>query len=431
MMTNIILMGLGMGALLTLFLPFSPMTIDVVNLKRETVLWIYRNRKVFWAVAILALGGLLLRSGLQTWGAGPAVPGAATWFWATLGCVAVMAMMFWTGYVPFVMTPPRAGQILTADEADKALKPDSSVLGLVRDGEARAYPRDLIARPHYLNDKVGGTALTVSYCILCNSGIAMKSEIGGKPMSLHSVTAYNNNIIYRDPERDNYIQQLDGEIIAGPDAGKTVETLPLLMTTWDDWKRLHPDTTVYFSPPRTLRDKMVNRMLMMMIPIEKLARRTAPWHRIRGTLDPRLPAMSLVLGVEHNGARCAYPIDRTAKAQVIDDTLGGDPVAVFHDPAHSLASVYDRRVDGTVLTFTPVTGRTDGVVAQDSATGSLWSIHGAACEGPYKDQQLRELPHFNKLFWFSWALFRPGTRVYGADAKGQDKDTAAEAPAGT
>lgn len=415
---NLALYAVGVGAILTIFLPFSPMTIDLVMVSRAKQIAIYRNRRLLWSVGGFALGLLALRSALAAWlpesAAAQAIAmdsGGAGWFWVTVGSAAALAFAFWSGYVPYVMTPPSTVKILSAAEADRDLSPDTTVLGLFHGGEARAYPREQLSRPHYVKDTVGGTPLTVSYCILCNSGIAFKSELGGRPLDLMSVTAYNNNIIFLDPERGNFLQQLDGRIIDGPDAGEQLESLPLLVSSWQEWKSLHPDTKVYFAPPTGLRDRMVDMMLQMMIPIEKLSRRDAPWHRITGTLDTRLPAMAFVFGVERGGARCAYPVAELEREGVVNDTLGGEPLAVFYDTRHALGSVFSRQAEGRSLTFQPAGDGHPEAVARDDETGSFWDIHGRGVAGPLSGAQLQEIPHFNKLFWFSWALFKPGTRI--------------------
>ena len=98
---------------------------------------------------------------------------------------------------------------------------------------------------------------------------------------------------------------------------------------------------------------MVDWMLGWMIPVKKLAARRAPWHRIRGTLDSRLPAMSFVLGVEVNDARCAYPVTELQHQKIVNDELGGIPIAIFLDTDSDIARVYTRQVDGRSLTFQP------------------------------------------------------------------------------
>jgi len=43
--------------------------------------------------------------------------------------------------------------------------------------------------------------------------------------------------------------------------------------------------------------------------------------------------------------------------------------------------------------------------------GSQWDITGTATDGNYASQSLQGVPHYNKIFWFSWALFKQNTRV--------------------
>ncbi len=399
-----VLYGVGLVVALVIYLPFSPMTIDLVNLPRGAQIAIHRSRRILWTITIAAFAALIVRGALGL--------ASSAWLEAAVITVALLAIAFWSGYVPFVMTPPKNPRLMDADEADRVVKPDDVVLGLAEGGEAHAYPRDLIARPHFFPDTVAKTPFTVSYCILCNSAMAFRSELDGRPLALECVTAYNNNIIYFERGRGNYIQQLDGRVFSGPDRGKALEPYPLVQTSWAEWKRLHPETKLYYAPPATLRDKMVGAMLQMMIPVHRLARRKKPWHRIRGKLDGRLPAMSFVFGVELGGETCGYPVSALRDDPVLNDTVGGEAVVVFYDPEGDVGAVFSRQVDGRSLTFRKAEGRGEGIVAEDEETGSLWDLTGRAREGELAARTLDAVPHYNKLFWFSWALFKPETRVY-------------------
>lgn len=400
------LYAIGLATALLIYMPFSPMTIDLLMLPRGAQIAIHRHRQKLWAVVVVCFGLVLLRGAL-----GMAPPG---WLITVVVTAAVLAFAFWGGYVPFVMTPPREPRLLETGEADALVGPEDTVLGMVVGGEARAYPRDSIARPHYFTDNIGGAEFIVSYCILCNSGMAFKAELGGRPLELESVTAYNNNIIYFESARGNYIQQLDGQVIAGPDAGAALEQQPVVQASWAEWKALYPHTKLYFAPAVTFRDKMVAAMLRMLIPIPRLARRKTPWHRVRGRLDKRLPAMSFVIGVERGGECCAYPLDALRDNPVVNDKLGGEPIVVLYDAARDVAAVYSRQVDGHLLTFNAEQDG-DGIVARDAETDTRWDVTGTTRAGLLADRALTPLPHYNKLFWFSWALFKPATRISPAD----------------
>ncbi|MGE3597006.1 MAG: DUF3179 domain-containing (seleno)protein [Dehalococcoidia bacterium] len=406
---NLALYLAGLGATLVPFLPFSPMTIDLVNLPRERQLDIYRRRHWFWAVGGLCFTGLLF----VVW-SNRETADAAAWWWTVGITLGVVAMLYWGAYVPVVMTPPGTSQLLDPTTAERVAIPSDVVLGLEIGGESRAYLRDQIARPHYFRDVVGGKPVTVSYCILCNSATAFDSTLDGRVLDLKCVTAYNNNIIYADAATGNVIQQLDGRIIDGPARGRALPMLPVAISTWQEWIRLHPDTHLFYSPATTVRDRMVDWMLGWMIPVKKLAARRAPWHRIRGTLDSRLPAMSFVLGVEVNDARCAYPMTELQHQTIVNDELGGTPIAIFLDTDSDIARVYTRQVDGRSLTFQSGVG---DAFATDEATGTTWNSSGLALEGPLAGSRLTPVPHFNRLFWFSWALFKPGTRIWTAPVR--------------
>lgn len=421
-----ILYGAGLIVLLLIFMPFSPMMIDILLLPRGMQIGIYRYRHLLWLFVWLCAAVVMIRgfnaieepsgmfapvasaikTALGDWAPALLGSGDPVWITVVLITAAVMGMMFWSGYVPYVMTPPANPKLLDVAEADRLISDDDIVLGTTGGGEAHAYPRDNIARPHYFEDSIGGQRITVSYCILCNSGIAFKPEIAGKPVRLRCVTAYNNNIIYYDPDGRNYIQQLDGSVFHGPDKGAVLEQHPLVQARWGEWKQLYPHTKLYYAPENSLRDRMVGAMLQMMIPIDKLMRRKTPWHRIRGKLDTRLPAMSFVYAIERNGERKGYAQDDLARLTAINDSLGGDPVAVLYDANRDIGDIFLRRVGERSLTFEPASGE-DDVIVRDTETGSLWDIAGRAVSGELQGNVLERLPHYNKLFWFSWPLFKP------------------------
>jgi len=404
----LILFSVGVFLFLTTYLPFSPMTIDIVNLRRESQLKIFRHRKTLWTVGAVCFASVMLL-GLTIAG--------VVWFWSVVIAALVLLFMFWSGYVPWVMAPPSGQRVIDAAQADSLLESDDAILGLFHRGEARAYPRDLIARPHFLTDTVAGTPMTVSYCILCNSGTAFISELNGKPLELDCVTAYNNNIIYRDKRTGNIIQQLDGQVIEGPDRGMSVESLPLTVMTWGEWRALHPQTQVCYAPALTLRDKMVAAMLEFLIPISKLSKRASPWHRVRGDLDPRLPAMSYVFGVDINGERCAFPESFLREHPVHDAVVGGQAIVTLYASEGNYGGVFSRELDGKTLSFTAqdVDGRAAIV---DQETGSTWNIAGEATDGELRGKILTPVPHFNKVFWFGWSLFKPGTQIAQAQEDG-------------
>jgi hypothetical protein len=131
--------------------------------------------------------------------------------------------------------------------------------------------------------------------------------------------------------------------------------------------------------------------------------------------------MARVLTVDLNGEAVAYPYDVLAEALVVNDVVGGQPVVVFWQSgvASALdsgsiaqgrdvgsAAAFSPQVDGRQLTFRNERGR-----IVDAETGSVWNLLGQAVEGELAGQQLAPVVGVNH-FWFSWAAFKPETRIY-------------------
>jgi hypothetical protein len=401
----------GVILLVLAFFPFSPMTLKFWMPRRETMLSAHRQR---FMLRGLGFGGLGVTFVLAVFGFG-----SAAWAWMAVLTAAFFLFFWWGAYVPVIMGYPRQQQLLRAAEADAVLKPDDDVLGVVVNGEARAYSRTGITRPHLYHDTLASTPLAVTYCILCNSGVAFRSELAGRRLHLHPITAFNNNIIYHDAQTDNYVQQIEGAVIAGPQAGEQLATVSTTLATWQAWKALYPDTTVLYAPETGLRDRLLTWMLSWMIPLAGLMRRLAPWHPLKGLVDTRLPAMALVLGVEAGGTQKAYAVSLLRRERVVNDSFGKMPVAVLYDPALDTGGIFVRQVDEQVLSFRPSTDAQGKVVVVDEESGSQWDVTGKAQTGTLAGKELKPLPHFSKVFWFSWAAFRPRTELV-AERSGED-----------
>ncbi len=111
-----------------------------------------------------------------------------------------------------------------------------------------------------------------------------------------------------------------------------------------------------------------------------------------------------VIGLEINGDARAYPLAILIWHEIVNDTVGGVPVAVTFCPLCNTAIVFDRRVDGKTLDF-GTTGllRFSDLVMYDRATESFWQqATGEAIVGAMTGRRLRQLPARLE----SWAEFK-------------------------
>lgn len=111
-----------------------------------------------------------------------------------------------------------------------------------------------------------------------------------------------------------------------------------------------------------------------------------------------------VLTVEIEGATPrAYPIRYLMFHEIANDVVGGIPVAVTYCPLCNSGMVFDRRVDGSVLSF-GVSGklRKSDMVMYDRETESWWQqAVGEGIVGTHAGTKLTQLPAWME----SWAEF--------------------------
>ena len=120
----------------------------------------------------------------------------------------------------------------------------------------------------------------------------------------------------------------------------------------------------------------------------------------------------LVLGYVAGGQAYAYPFKILDYHEIVNDDLGGVPVLISYCPLCRSAIVYDRRVDGDVLSFGNTSALYESdLVMVDRTTGSYWwQVAGTAIVGPLTDAALEPLPSVVAT-WTDWASLHPETLV--------------------
>ncbi len=110
-----------------------------------------------------------------------------------------------------------------------------------------------------------------------------------------------------------------------------------------------------------------------------------------------------IAAVTINGETRGYPLRVLVFHEVINDVLGGVPIAVVHHPVSDLVAVFEREIAGEVLQFGPSGLLLDShILVYDRPPEndlkrlhecSLWSpLLGVALSGPKKTTPLRVLP---------------------------------------
>lgn len=325
--------------------------------------------------------------------------------------------------------PPKDGipaldnpTFISVSEANQWLNTVEPVIQVQVNHHARAYPLQILMWHEIVNDTVGDVRLMVSFCPLCNTAIVFERTVDGQVLDFGTTgrLRYSNLVMY-DRQTETWWQQATGQAIAGDLTGTQLPFYPAEMVAWEDFKTAYPDGEVlskntgynrsYGSNPYAGYDNVNSSPFLYDGP---------------DIPDDTLPPMARVLKVDINGEAVAYPFDTLRDVRVVNDTVGTEDVGkkeivVFWEPGTASAldsttvaggrdvgsaNAYERTLDGQELTFTFT-----GEQMVDNETGSVWDGQGRAISGTLQGEQLEPVVAVNH-FWFSWAAFRPETRIY-------------------
>ncbi|AJW71510.1 DUF3179 domain-containing protein [Nitrosopumilus adriaticus] len=287
-----------------------------------------------------------------------------------------------------------------ASISDSHFMSDSdTVIGLEINGQAKAYPLFILVWHEIVNDNVGGTPVSVTYCPLCYTNQVFERTIDGQEVEFGtSGKLYNSNLLMYDRFTESYWSQALGMAVTGELSGYELNLIPFDVITWGDWKKIHPDTLVLTTETGHIRsyatDPYGNYYTepRIMFPVENR--------------DDRMNPKEIVIGLHQDDIYKAYKQNEIESKVVINDFVGNTPillVSLFSENSRA----FERIIDDEMLDFE----YSDGKIL-DLQTNSEWNYDGFSISGKYQGKQLERMP-IEPGFWFSWIAFHPDTLVFG------------------
>jgi hypothetical protein len=290
------------------------------------------------------------------------------------------------GRFPALDTPA----YVRAAEADTPA--DAWVLGVVVDGEARAYELNLLTRHEVVNDRAGERPFSIVWCPLANSGAVYDRRVEGRELRFEaSGVLMHGSIVVQDDQTESFWPLLHEKALYGPLEGRRLARIPGVVTVrFADWVREHPETLVWsLHGQEHLSPNPMLRYLSSSL-------------GYRGAVaeDTRLATKEPVFGFLVEGAPYAAAASDAAGGRAYRLAHGWvflhrAEAASLHGTTRAFASPRGfRREDGTWVEigsgarFDPARGRFEG------------GDTPAAVEG------------FD-TFWYVWSLNYPGTTLLG------------------
>jgi hypothetical protein len=296
----------------------------------------------------------------------------------------------------------------------RSLEDQEPVIAFELDGDARAYPLEILTWHEIVNDTVAGVPVAVTYCPLCNTAVVYDRRLEDRVLDFGtSGKLYQSALVMYDRQTESLWAHFTAEGLVGVLAGERLDTYPASIVSWASWRDAHPDGLVLSRDTGFERDYGRN-------PYPGYDDVDSQPFLFSGEVDGRLAAMERVVAVGRDTEPIAVRLDELDDAGVIDLTVDGDAVTVWHLPGTGSAlddsdtangrdvgatGVFRREVDGRQLSF--VRG---GDVFVDDETGTRWDIFGTAVQGPLAGARLEAVEHVD-TFWFAWAAYQPDTRI--------------------
>jgi len=285
-----------------------------------------------------------------------------------------------------------------ATAADNKMPDNKLVIGIVINGEAKAYPVQLIGYHHQVRDTVGNTPVMVTYCTVCRTGRVFSPVINGSDETFRLVGMDHFNAMFEDKTTKSWWRQATGVAIAGPLKGASLHELPSTQSTLAVWLRQYPASLIL--QPDTSFKKQYNDLADFDI------------GTIKSSLEKRDSASwkfkSWVIGVVHNNVSKAYDWNRLISDGMIQDSLAGLPIMMVIEKDSASFHVWKRQIYGSELQFAQ--DRSGGQL-RDVNTNSIWNMNGQCIQGPLAGTQLAPIRAYQE-FWHSWSTFHPGTMQY-------------------
>jgi len=233
-----------------------------------------------------------------------------------------------------------------------------------------------------------------------------RAEAKGKTLHFETVGVIGGNEVFGDKETGSHWQQSTLTAISGPLKGAHLDLFPFLLTSWGEWRSLHPNTLV-LKPTPGYAERMPEQNRLIKEGLSGLG--SAPDGVLRK--DDRLPPKAMVLGLDVKGANKAFPLRALRDSRVINDQLGGEPILVVHQPGSDTTTAFSSRLNGRSLKFSAA--NPEATQLTDNETHSRWDAYGNCTTGPLAGSHLTPLI-LEPEYWFAWSEFHPNTGIYAA-----------------
>ena len=309
-----------------------------------------------------------------------------------------LSEILWGGVLRDGIPPLKDPKLISAKEAIYLADTDI-IFAIENNGDARAYPKRIMAWHEMFKDKIGGEKICGVYCTLCGSMIAYYANHEGTHYELGtSGFLYRSNKLMYDHKTKSMWSTLKGEPVVGPLVGKGIKLKRtfIVTTTWGEWRKKHPKTKVLsldtghkrdYGEGVAYNDYFSSHRLMFPI-VDRLE-------------DKRLKNKEEVFAMrfdQHLGKEFAVSASYMKKNRLHTDQIADIKFIILADPSGACRAYQ--------ITNQQFTYKNEKLLDSNQQE---WQITESALISP-NDIKLKRLPS-HRAFWFAWHATFPKTKL--------------------
>ena len=324
------------------FRDLGDVTQAVLDVSRENMLKAIRNENKLLAIGLIGTAVAVLVH--YVYGAG------IGWVTVTLAIANVFMVGFpWIWLHLGLRNQQSSATYYTVEEAKDFVRGDESVIVIENNGEARAHPDYHIKRPHLAGspEGLGGENVILTYCAMTHLGHGYKPEIKGEKLDLEVIAQHGNNLIMKDLNTGEPIQQMYGTRECDGRYGEGMQEWPTFRMPFKAFAKAYPQGKVFLNkipkfsenPLVCLFDHFVEVVFLWGI---------VPHDRTQGLLfktmdheDDRLHSKEYVWGFNVGKDSVAYTQDAIREhGDLINVQVGGRGIVVAYDSEFESVGVF-------------------------------------------------------------------------------------------
>jgi hypothetical protein len=270
--------------------------------------------------------------------------------------------------------------------AENKVDSNRLVIGVVNNGEAKAYPIRFLGYHHQVQDTIGGKPVIVTYCTVCRTGRVYEPIVNGKYEVFRLVGMDHFNAMLEDATTKSWWRQVTGEAITGKLKGQHLPEVFSTQSSLGDWLRLFPNSLIMQVDSTFIKSYDSTYKFESGVSKSKLT----------GTDSLSWKDKSWVIGIKAGKDRKAYDWNQLKKDRLIEDKIGSTPVLIVLSKNAKSFFAFERPTD-----FSAFSLNNDTIILGNHR----FRIDGKGIDTAFS---LKPLPA-SQEFWHSWQTFNPGT----------------------